>query len=249
MNENTFDCQGFYESIGLGLHGYGCSIMTGAWLTIQLAFMALALALVLGLLTAIAKLSKNRVARGAATTYTTLIRGVPDLVLMLLIFYGGQIGLNNLLYWVGSQFDNPNLFVEIHQFTAGVVTIGFIFGAYMGESFRGAFLAVPKGQIEAGQAYGMSGVQVFTRILFPQMVRHALPSLGNNWMVLLKTTALVSIIGLQDMTLVASRASRTMNEPFAFFLPVAAIYLLLTAVSEIGMKLINKRFSRGVVSS
>lgn len=247
--QEMIDCQAFMEGIGLGLQGYGCNIMTGAVMTIQLAFLSLALALILGLITASAKLSRSKTARGIAMTYTTVIRGVPDLVLMLLIFYGGQIGLNNLLAYVGSKIGQPNLFVEIHQFTAGVVTIGFIFGAYMGESFRGAFLAVPKGQIEAGQAYGLNRAQVFTRILLPQMVRHALPSLGNNWMVLLKTTALVSIIGLQDMVLIASRASRQLSEPFAFFLPVAIIYLLLTAISEIGIKALNKRFSRGVVSS
>ena len=98
-------------------------------------------------------------------------------------------------------------YIDINPFIAGISTIGFIFGAYMTETFRGAILAVNRGQLEAGYAYGMSGIQVFSRILLPQMVRHALPGFGNNWLVLVKTTALVSIIGLDDMVRKAGMAA------------------------------------------
>lgn len=116
----------------------------------------------------------------------------------------------------------------------------------MAETFRGAFMAVERGQIEAGHAYGLSNWQIFRRILFPQMMRHALPGLGNNWLVLLKTTALVSVIGLVDMVRVAKEAAAAEQTPFTFFLPVAAIYLLLTAVSELLLKRAEARYSIGI---
>ncbi|QCF26862.1 ABC transporter permease [Hydrocarboniclastica marina] len=229
----------------LDLEGYGPSILEGAWLTIQVAFLSLALALFLGMVAAVAKLSRNRAARIIATVYTTVIRGIPDLVLMLLIFFGGQVLMNQLSDYIYDNY-NVDFFVNVDPFIAGVLTIGFIFGAYMAETFRGAFLAIEQGQIEAGKAYGMSAWQIFSRIMCPQMVRHAIPGIGNNWLVLLKTTALVSIIGLTDMVRIASDASKAVHEPFKFFVPVAVIYLALTAVSEISLKLLEKRYSHGL---
>jgi ABC-type arginine transport system permease subunit len=129
---------------------------------------------------------------------------------------------------------------------AGVLTIGFIFGAYFAETFRGAFLAVPSGQLEAGAAYGMTRWQVFTRILFPQMLRHALPGLGNNWLVLLKSTAIVSMIGLSDMTWLADQAGRTTRQPFVFYLLVCALYLVMTTASSWLLGRLERRYSVGV---
>lgn len=230
----------------LDLEGYGPSILEGALLTIQVAFLSLALALLLGLVGAMAKLSSNPLAKGTATVYTTVIRGIPDLVLMLLIYFGGQVLMNRVSDYFYDHYD-IDFFVNVDPFIAGVLTIGFIFGAYMTETFRGAFLAVEKGQIEAGKAYGLSRWQIFSHIMCPQMVRHAIPGIGNNWLVLLKTTALVSIIGLSDMVRLASEASKAVNAPFKFFIPVALIYLALTAVSEIGLRLLEKRYSGGVI--
>ncbi|MEZ8028707.1 ABC transporter permease [Enterovibrio norvegicus] len=230
----------------LDLHGYGPSIFMGAILTVQLAVLSAVIALLLGLITAMARLSKNRIARGAATVYSTVVRGVPDLVLMLLIFFGVQIMLNNFSDWLYDSYE-IDVFFNVDEFTAGVSTIGFIFGAYMAETFRGAFLAVDRGQLEAGTAYGMSNWMVFRRIMFPQMMRHALPGIGNNWLVLVKTTALVSVIGLADMTRLAKEAAGAVNEPFKFFIPVAIVYLLITSVSELGLKRLERKFSAGVV--
>ncbi|MBE1276835.1 ABC transporter permease [Enterovibrio baiacu] len=230
----------------LDLHGYGPSIFMGAILTVQLAVLSAVIALLLGLITAMARLSKNRIARGAATVYSTVVRGVPDLVLMLLIFFGVQIMLNNFSDWLYDSYE-IDVFFNVDEFTAGVSTIGFIFGAYMAETFRGAFLAVDRGQLEAGTAYGMNNWMVFRRIMFPQMMRHALPGIGNNWLVLVKTTALVSVIGLADMTRLAKEAAGAVNEPFKFFIPVAIVYLLITSVSELGLKRLERKFSAGVV--
>lgn len=230
----------------IDLKGYGPALLEGAVVTIELAFFSLALALVLGLIGASAKLSKSRVAIGVATTYTTLIRGVPDLVMMLLFYYGGQVAVNNLSDYLYDAYD-IDFFFQFDPFISGVITIGLIFGAYMAETFRGAFLAVESGQIEAARAYGFSRWRTFHRIILPQMLRHALPGIGNNWQVLLKTTALVSIIGLTDMVRVAEEAAKAERMPFHFFIPVAFVYLSLTAGSELFIKWLNKRANIGVV--
>ncbi|NIA72219.1 ABC transporter permease [Pelagibius litoralis] len=219
---------------------YMPNLMEGAVVTVTVAFASLAIALVLGLGAAMMKLSKSRASRSVATTYTTVIRGVPDLVLMLLIFFGGQIQVNN----IGAYFEWD--YIDVDAFTAGVLTIGFIFGAYMGETFRGAILSVPVGLLEAGYAYGMSKWQVFYRILVPQMMRHALPGLGNNWLVLMKTTALVSIIGLHDIVLKAGQAGGSTRLPFIFYLFVAFAFLVFTTVSIWLLNWLNRRYSVGV---
>lgn len=228
----------------INLHGYGPRLLEGALVTIELALLSLVVAIVLGLLTASAKMSRNWLLHRIGTLYTTVIRGVPDLVLMLLLFFGGQMGVNLFTDWLYDRF-NVDIFININEFVAGVVTIGLIFGAYMGETFRGAFMAVDNGQIEAGRAYGMSHWLVFRRIRFPQMMRHALPGLSNNWMVLLKTTALVSVIGLSDMVRVASEASKATREPFTFMIIVALIYLLIATLSEWIFARLQKRYDIG----
>ena len=222
------------------LQGYGPTIVEGALLTLAVALLSLAIAVILGLLGAFAKLSGFRALKILASIYTTLIRGVPDLVLMLLVFFGGQVLINQLLPMVG--YDE---YVDINPFIAGTLTIGFIFGAYMTETFRGAMLAVPAGQMEAGYAYGMSRRQVTWRILLPQMVRHALPGFGNNWLVLLKTTALVSVIGLDDMVRKASLASGATRQPFTFYIVVALGFLVFTTVSILLLRWAEKRYSLG----
>ncbi|MGQ4879402.1 ABC transporter permease [Billgrantia sp. LNSP4103-1] len=228
----------------LDLHGYGPRLLEGAGVTIQLAVLSLILAVLLGLLTASAKMSRSWLLHRTATLYTTLIRGVPDLVLMMLLFFGGQMGLNLLTDKLYDRF-GVDWYIDLNAFVAGVITIGFIFGAYMGETFRGAFMAVDHGQIEAAKAYGMGSWLVFRRIRFPLMMRHALPGLSNNWMVLLKTTALVSVIGLTDMVRVAAEASRATHEPFTFLIPVAVIYLLIASVSEWIFARLQKRYNVG----
>ncbi|MCU0766713.1 MAG: ABC transporter permease [Gammaproteobacteria bacterium] len=221
-------------------HGYLPTILGGALLTLELAVLSLVFALVAGLAGAAAKLSRSMLLRTAATVYTTVVRGVPDLVMMLLVFYGGQMVVNH----VTEHFDLG--YFDLNPMVAGVLTIGFIFGGYFAETFRGAFLAVPAGQLEAGAAYGMTRWQVFARILFPQMLRHALPGLGNNWLVLLKSTAIVSMIGLSDMTWLADQAGRTTREPFLFYLLVCVLYLAMTTVSSWLLARLEKRYSAGV---
>jgi arginine/ornithine transport system permease protein len=225
---------------GSAMNDYYWSILQGALLTVGVSLSALAVAVVLGLLGAAAKLSGRRVPMLAATAYTTLVRGIPELVLMLLLFYGGTMGLNKLLEAMGSDAT-----ADINPFVAGVLTIGFIYGAFMTETFRGAILCIPKGQNEAARAFGMGRSQAFLRITAPQMVRYALPGVTNNWLVLIKATALVSLIGLHDMTYLAKQASAATRSPFAFFLFTAGLFLVYTSVSLVLLNRLNQRYSLG----
>ncbi len=222
------------------IYEYRGLLWEGTIVTIELAVVSVVLAVLLGLVGAIAKLSDNPLAQSLAGAYTTLIRGVPELVLMLLLFYAGQQAINSLSDMAGLGY------VEINQFLAGALTIGFIYGAYMTETFRGAILAIPRGQIEAGIASGMSSVMVFRRITWPQMVRYALPSFRNNWLVLIKATALVSIIGLQDLVYMAFTAGRSVRQLFTFMFAVLVIYLILTALSEFGLRRLEIKYSAGI---
>lgn len=222
------------------MSSYYTSILYGAVLTVGVSLAALLVSIILGLAGAGAKLSGRPILVALATLYTTIIRGIPELVLMLLVFYGGTIGLNNFLEAMGSEAT-----VDINPFFAGVLTIGFIYGAYMTETFRGAILAIPKGQAEAAWAFGMGRTQTFMRITAPQMVRYALPGFTNNWLVLIKATALVSLIGLQEMTYLAKQASAATRSPFAYFLFTAALFLIYTTVSLMVLRRLNARYSLG----
>lgn len=222
------------------LHGYLPAILGGLVLTLQVSAASLAIACVFGLIGATAKLSGSRAARWSADIYTTLIRGLPELVLMLLIFYGGQMVVNNLAEKYGWGY------IDIPPFLAGTLTIGFIFGAYLTETFRGAILAVPRGQSEAGMAYALTQRQVLFRIVLPQMVRHAIPGFANKWLIMLKASALVSLIGLNDMVNRAGLAAASTREPFTFYMAVAVIYLILTSVSIFLLSRLEARFSLGV---
>lgn len=222
------------------LHGYGPSLLAGAGLTLGVAFVSLAIAMLLGLAGASAKLSRSRWLRGAARAYTTLMRGVPDLVMMMLVFFGGQTLLNGL----ADRFAWGD--VTIDPFVAGALTIGFIFGAYMTEIFRGAFLAVPHGQREAALAYGMTPAQALRRVVGPQMLRHALAPLSNTWLVMLKSTAIVSLIGLSDLMQRAATASGSTREPFLFYAVAGLMYLVFTSASELLFAWLRVRFAVGV---
>lgn len=219
---------------------YYLSILQGALLTVAVSLASLFLSTVLGLLGATAKLSRNKALAWVATLYTTVVRGIPELVLMLLIFYGAAIGINTFFESIGSDFT-----LDLNPFVAGVGTLGFIYGAYMTETFRGAILSIPRGQMEAAWAFGMGPVRTFVRITLPQMVRYALPGYTNNWLVLIKATALVSLIGLHDVTYLAKQASAATREPFIFLLFAAALYLVFTSLSLWALKRLNARYSLG----
>ncbi|MDN0073764.1 ABC transporter permease subunit [Crenobacter sp. SG2303] len=212
-------------------------ILGGALLSLRVALASLLLALLFGLTNASIKLFGPPWLRAVSVTYTTVIRGIPELVMMLLLFFGGEKLFNLGL----AALDLPA--VEFNKFAAGVLTIGFIYGAYYTETFRSAFLAVPKGQLEAGLAFGMSPWRVFRSILFPQMLRYALPGINNNWLALLKSAALVSLIGLEDMGWLAEQAGRATQQPFLFYFVVCLIYLAITATSGGAFRWLGRRYN------
>ena len=230
------------QNLGLenfSLQGFGPLLLQGTWMTLKLAVLSLAVSVLLGLLGASAKLSSHRLLRVPAQLYTTLIRGVPDLVLMLLIFYSLQTWLTNFTDAMDWEY------IEINPFSAGVITLGFIYGAYFTETFRGAILSVPRGQIEAATAYGLKRSQRFRFVVFPQMMRFALPGIGNNWMVMLKATALVSIIGLADLVKAAQDAGKSTYQLFLFLVIAALIYLAITSASNFVLRRLERHYGAG----
>jgi His/Glu/Gln/Arg/opine family amino acid ABC transporter permease subunit len=227
----------------LNLEGYGWLLWEGAKLTISVALGAMAIAIVLGLIGAWGKLAKSAVATTAANTYTTVIRGVPELVLILLVYYGAP----TLVQEICSNW-GVDIIINLNPFVSGVSTIGFIYGAFTTEVFRGAYLAVPTGQVEAARAMGMNRILTFRRILLPQMWRFALPGLGNVWMVLIKATALMSVIQLPELMRNSYVAAQSTRKPFTFYFAASIIYLIITIVSMIGQQQAEKWASRGVRS-
>ena len=226
----------------IDLHGYGWLIIQGAKLTIYVGLCAMAMAVVLGLIGVMCKFSDSAVIRFLVNCYTTVIRGIPELVLILLVYYGTPTLIQDV-----SAFFGYHIFINLDPFIAGTLTIGFIYGAFSTEVFRGAYMSVPRGQIEAAQACGMGRMLVFRRVLLPQMMRFALPGLGNVWMVLIKATALISVIQLPELMRNADIAARATREPFTFFFIASLIYLGITIGSNIVQQWAEKRANRGII--
>lgn len=223
------------------LEGYGGSLVEGALMTVVVGLTAMSVAILLGLLASWGKLSGSRVARFTTDTYTTIVRGVPELIMLLLVYFGVPTLIQDIAESMGHA-----VIIRLEPFTAGSLTIGFIYGAFCTEVFRGAFLAVPRGQIEAARAAGMHRVLTFRRIWFPQAMRYALPGLGNVWMVLIKATALISIIQLDELMRNARIAANTTHKPFTFYFVASLIFLFITIVSMWGQKYAERWANRGV---
>jgi len=228
----------------IDLHGFSDQLLLGTLMTIRVAIGALVLGLFLGLLGAIGKLSKSRTARAVAGAYTTIIRGLPELLVVLIIYFGAS----SILTSIASNFGGGR-FVEISPYMSGVIALGLTFGAYATEVFRGAFLAIPLGQAEAAKALGMHPWHVFRLVTLPQLWRIALPGLGNLFLVLLKDTSLVSIIGLEELMRQTKVAVSFSKEPFTFYLVAAIIYLLLTIITMRVLHKAEQRAARGIERS
>ena len=158
------------------------------------------------------------------------------LLIILILYFGGTVVLSTLY----------GDYVEVNAFTAGVFSLSIVFGAYATEVFRAAILAIPRGQIEAAHALGLGPVLTFRLVMFPQMLRYALPGLGNLWLSLLKDTALISVVGLEDLMRKASVAAGTTHDPLTFYAVVAALYLSFTSVSLAGLNVLELHANRGI---
>ncbi|KJK09424.1 MULTISPECIES: ABC transporter permease [Pseudomonas] len=212
--------------MNIDLYGFGPALAAGTLMTVKLALSALCVGLLLGLLGALAKTSPFKPLQWIGGTYSTLVRGVPELLWVLFIYFS-----------FATMMDKP--------FVAGVIALGLCFGAYATEVFRGAILAIPKGHREAGLALGLSKTRIFSKLILPQMWRMALPGLGNLFMILMKDTALVSVIGLEEIMRQAQNGVTNTKLPFTFYMAAACIYLCLTIVAMTVMHFLEKRAARG----
>jgi His/Glu/Gln/Arg/opine family amino acid ABC transporter permease subunit len=219
---------------------YAPLLASGALVTIALAVLSLALATLLGALGAAGRLGGGRIGAAVVTGYTTVVRGIPDLVMLLLVYFGGQRLVNRVASGIGLGS------TELSPFLAGVLALGFIYGAYLTETFRGAYLTIPSGQLDAGRSLGLRRPAVLWTIAIPQLLRFALPGYANVWQVLVKSTALVSVIGLQDVVGLANDAGKSAHQPFVFFAAVLAVYLAITWVSTAAFERLERRHARGL---
>ncbi|WP_419208293.1 arginine ABC transporter permease ArtQ [Photobacterium leiognathi subsp. mandapamensis] len=215
------------------LSGYSLSLLEASWMTVQLAFTSLVVGLVLAMLFAGGEMSRFRLVAWPTTALVTVLRGLPELLIVLFIFFGsGQI----LFYITGD-------YVEISPFLSGVIALSLIFASYAAQTIRGAIRAVPKGQREAASALGISKSRTFFAIIVPQAVRHALPGLTNQWLVLLKDTALVSLIGVTDLLKQAQLTSAATHESFTWYATAAGVYLMITLITQKIIKIIDAKYS------
>lgn len=221
--------------------GWGPTIARGTWMTVEVALLSALFGNLIGLLGAAASLSTVKPVRVLANAYITAIRGLPQLLLILLVYFGSTVALTRLL----SVFFPAVGTVEVPPYPAGVFALSLIFGGYAAEVYRGALLAISPGQIEAAVAVGMSRVQVFTVVKLPQMLRFALPGLGNIWISTLKDTSLISIVGLSELMKASELATSDTRRALFFYLTTGGIYLALTLLSSLLLHVLEQRASRG----
>ena len=226
------------------LLGFGAQLAAGTLVTAGLAVASLAGGLLLGIAGAAARMSRRRLPRAAAHAYTTAVRGVPELLVVLMIYFGASAVIGR----VAGLFGATGYF-EPSPFIAGVVALSLTFGAYATEVLRGAFLAVPRQQTEAAYAIGLNRRQTFRHVLLPQVWRTALPGLGNLFLVLLKDTSLVSVVGLDELMRKSAIAVSYTREPFTFYFAAALIYLAMTACSMAAIQALERRAGRGLEPS
>lgn len=227
--------EGVLTLLSFGPEGWSDEILRGVLVTVSLALATLPFGLLLGFLIALAKNSDEPLLRRAGNIYTTIFRGLPELLTLFLVYFGAQIGLQQLLALFGAEAA-----VEINSFVAGMVALGVVFSSYASETFLSAFRAIPKGQYEGGYAIGLTGAQTMLLVILPQLVRIALPGLGNLWLILLKDTALVSVIGLEDILRQAGIAARVSKEAFLFFGVACLIYLVLAILSSFAFSAVER---------
>ena len=219
--------------------GWGGNLLRGAWASLQIAIGAFALGLLIGTAGALGKLHGGPVTRDLLAVYTVVVRAVPELILILILYYAGTDLLNQALRALGQR---P---VEISGVVAGIAVLGIVQGAYATEVLRGAIQSVPRGQHEAARAYGMGPVQIFRRVTIPAMLPLALPGLSNLWLIATKDTALLAIVGFSELTLETRQAAGSTRAYFTFFLAAGALYLLMTLLSGRIFGWIEARYRRG----
>ena len=231
-----------WSLMAYGDQGYGDEFLAGLSLTIQISVCSYIVAFLLGLLGAGAKLSPKRWLNRIGDLYTTLIRAIPELLMILIVFYMGSRMVKAALVAIGLANEQ----FEINAFPAVVGSLGFIYGAYLTDVLRGAIQAIPKGQIEAARAYGMHAPLRFRRVIFPQMIRYAIPGMGNQWLNITKDSSLVSVVGAFEL-LFAAKSAASQTKEYLFFYSIGAMcFLGITIVSMVLLQQLERRAMRGV---
>ncbi|MCA0277717.1 MAG: ABC transporter permease subunit [Proteobacteria bacterium] len=218
--------------------GWVGAILRGATITIAVALSAMVGGFVVGVVCGLIKWGRVRPLTYVVDAYTALVRGVPELLIIYLLFFSSV----EFVTRVATAFGYAGMADSGYAFVIAVIAIGAISGAYSTEVVRGALAAIPQGHIEAARALGIPGLRIFRRIILPQMLRIAIPGMNNVWQVTIKDTALVSVVGLQELMRVAFIGSNTTRHPFIFYLIAAVVYLVITLVSQAGVDLAESRF-------
>lgn len=225
--------------LSYGPDGWGDELLSGTVLTIALAVCTLPIGLALGFLIALAKTSEEPTLKTAANIYTTIFRGLPELLTLFLIYYGAQFAISAA---TSALFGFP---VEVNSFAAGMVALAIVFSSYASEAFLSAFRGIPRGQYEGGYALGLPRGATMRLVILPQLIRLSLPSLSNLWLILLKDTALVSVIGLAGILRQTQIAVGVTKHAFFFYLLACLIYLGLAVVSSLGLSRVSTWAERG----
>ena len=227
--------------VGFGENGWGKALLTATAMTCAVAVAGFLTGSIIGTLVAWAKLSRSLLLRGFGTTYTTVLRGIPDLLVIYLLYFGGSAALGTV-----AGFFSSDGFIGMPAFVTGMLAIGIVSGAYQAEVLRGAFLATPRGEIEAAKAVGMRAGTMLRRIVAPLVLRLALPGLGNTWQLVLKETALISVTGLVELLRQSQIAAGSTRRPFEFYFTAILLYLAITWVSTLLFRRAEDRTMRGL---
>jgi len=231
---------GLFGLLGFGPDGWGEALLVGAAMTLAVAAGGFLVGMVIGAFGAWAKLTGGPVIRTFADFYTTVLRGVPDLLVIYLFYFGGTAAVSALARTFGADG-----YIGMPGFVAGVLAMGVVSGAHQTEVFRGAFRVVSRGEIEAGRAVGMGTTLRFRRIVAPLVLRHALPGLSNVWQLVLKESALISVTGLVELLRQSQVGAGSTGQPFDFYIAAAMLYLAITTVSGWTLRRAERHYTRG----
>lgn len=229
----------FIELLGFGPQGWGLPLLKAAGVTLTAAICGFSLGSLLGVSGATLKLSRKAVLRSVGQFYTTVFRGVPEILVVYLFYFGGSVVLTRAINMGGL----PG-FYSLPAFAIGVIAVGVVSGAYQTEAYRSAFLRLDRGQIEAGASCGMSKLLLLRRIIAPQTLRFALPALGNIWQSVLKETSLLSVIGLTELLRQAGTAAGSTRQPLLFYGAAAMMFLIIGRTTGFGLSRMESHLAK-----
>ena len=231
----------WFDLLGFGPKGWGLALLQGAGMTVLVSIAGLAIGALLGSLVAWSRLSGSWMGGALGESYAALFRGLPELLIIYFVYFGSS----GLLTAIGRALGYEG-FLGVPPFIAGALAVGVISGAYQAEVFRGAYRAISRGELEAARAVGMGRWLMFRRIIAPQVLRFAIPGLGNLWQVAIKDSSLISVTGLAELMREAQVAAGSTRQPFVFYVAGGALYLVLTSISDRVFEAAERRATRGM---